>query len=104
MNTKENKQIKQKIMELIDELPEKDLTLSYNLLSAMAQKSCKTKQEDQNLRMYTLTELEWIFSVTHRTLLNWVKNGSLHVVKIGGKWRISEADLWEFALGRIRNY
>lgn len=45
------------------------------------------------MKLYTLTEIEPILGVSHRTLLSYVKNGTLHAVKIGGKWKVSEKDL-----------
>ncbi len=51
----------------------------------------------QNLRLYTLTEIEDVLGVTHRTLLQWIKDGKLPgAVKMGGKWKISEGNLKKF--------
>ena len=47
----------------------------------------------QRLNVYSLTELEPILGVTHRTLLNYVSSGKLKAVKIGGKWKVSEENL-----------
>jgi len=61
------------------------------------------KQENRDtlsaFKMYNLTELEPIIGVTHRTLLTYVKEGKLKAVKIGGKWKVSEANLKEFLNG-----
>lgn len=51
------------------------------------------------LRLYTLTELEPILGVTHRTLLTYIKDGRLKGVKIGGKWKVSEEMLRRFING-----
>lgn len=53
----------------------------------------------QNLSVYTLTELEPVLGVTHRTLLNYVKDGKLKAVKIGGKYKVSEENLKKFING-----
>lgn len=44
-----------------------------------------------DVRMYSLTELEKILGVSHRTLQTWVKTEKLPAVKIGGHWRVTEA-------------
>lgn len=51
------------------------------------------------LRMYTLTELEPVIGVSHRTLLEYVKHGRIKAVKIGGKWKLSEVNLMKFLNG-----
>lgn len=51
------------------------------------------------IRLYTLTELEPILGVTHRTLQNYIKDGRLKGVKIGGKWKVSEETLRRFING-----
>ncbi len=51
----------------------------------------------EGLKLYSLTEIEPILGVTHRTLLNYVKEGKLKgAKKIGGKWKISEENLKKF--------
>lgn len=52
-----------------------------------------------NYRVYTLTELEPVLGVTHRTLLQYVKDGKIKAVKIGGKWKVSEENLKAFING-----
>lgn len=51
------------------------------------------------IRLYTLTELEPILQVTHRTLQEYIKQGRLKGVKIGGKWKVSEENLKKFING-----
>ena len=51
------------------------------------------------IRLYTLTELEPILGVTHRTLQSYIKDGRLKGVKIGGKWKVSEEVLRKFIKG-----
>ena len=53
----------------------------------------------ENYTVYTLTELEPVLGVTHRTLLQYVKDGKLKAVKIGGKWKVSEDNLRKFING-----
>lgn len=51
------------------------------------------------IRLYSLTEIEPILGVSHRTLLDYVKKGKLKCVKVGGKWKISEDNLKAFING-----
>lgn len=53
------------------------------------------------ITLYTLTELERVLGVTHRTLQSYVKDGRLKAVKIGGKWKVSEDNLKKFINGEI---
>lgn len=48
------------------------------------------------LRLYTLTELEGVLNLTHRTLQTYIKDGRLKGVKIGNRWKVSEENLREF--------
>lgn len=52
-----------------------------------------------DIQLYTLTELEPILGVTHRTLQNYIKDGRLNGVKIGGKWKVSDEVLRRFING-----
>lgn len=54
----------------------------------------------QSIKLYTLTELEEVLGVTHRTLLTYVKDGKLKAVKIGGKWKVTEENLRAFINGQ----
>jgi excisionase family DNA binding protein len=56
-------------------------------------------QKLDSIRLYTLTELEPILGVTHRTLQSYIKDGRLKGVKIGGKWKVSEEVLMKFING-----
>lgn len=53
----------------------------------------------ESFKLYTLSELEDILGVTHRTLLEYVKKGKLKARKIGGKWKVSEGNLKLFING-----
>ena len=49
-----------------------------------------------NIRVYTLDEVADIMKVTKRTLYNYIKAGTLHAVKMGKYWRVSEESLQAF--------
>lgn len=53
----------------------------------------------EGLKLFTLTELEPILGVTHRTLQTYIKDGRLKGVKLGGKWKVSEENLRKFING-----
>lgn len=53
----------------------------------------------KDVRLLTLTDIEPVLGVTHRTLLNYVKEGRLKAVKVGGKWRIKEENVLHFING-----
>ena len=53
-----------------------------------------------NIKLYTLTELEDVLGVTHRTLQTYMKSGKLKGVKIGGKWKVTEENLMRFINGQ----
>lgn len=57
------------------------------------------KEQLETFAVYSLTELEPVLGVTHRTLLQYVKDGKLKAVKIGGKWKVSEDNLKAFING-----
>ena len=49
-----------------------------------------------DFKVYTLNEVADILKVTKRTLYNYIKEGTLHAVKIGKYWRVSEENLQDF--------
>lgn len=51
------------------------------------------------IRLYTLTELEGVLGVTHRTLQTYIKEGRLRGALIGGKWKVSGENLQRFING-----
>ena len=59
----------------------------------------KRISELDDLKVYSLTEIEPILGVTHRTLVTYIKDGKLKGVKIGGKWKISAENLKKFING-----
>ena len=64
-----------------------------------AQRAEANAQKLDGLTLYTLTELESVLGVTHRTLQSYIKDGHLKGVKIGGKWKVSEENLKKFING-----
>ena len=55
--------------------------------------------ELDEFKLYTLTELEGVLGVSHRTLLTYVKQGRLKAVKAGGKWKVTKDQLKAFVEG-----
>lgn len=55
---------------------------------------------ENNIKLYNLKELSSILGVTVRTLMNYIKDGKLKAVKIGGKWVVTEENLQNFINGR----
>lgn len=53
----------------------------------------------EDIRLYSLTELEPILGVTHRTLLTYIKTGKLKGVKLGHAWKVTEENLRRFIDG-----
>lgn len=49
-----------------------------------------------DIKVYTLDEVAEIMKVTKRTLYNYIKIGTLHAVKLGKYWRVSEESLQAF--------
>jgi len=65
----------------------------------MKSRADSTLQRLETLRLYSLTEIEPIVGVSHRTLMRYVYDGKLKAVKIGGKWKVSEEALKKFING-----
>lgn len=53
----------------------------------------------EDIKLYTLHDLQPILGVTYRTLQNYIKDGKLKGAKIGGKWRVTEENLRKFLNG-----
>lgn len=64
------------------------------------EKTAQRSAELDTMKLYTLTEIEPILGVSHRTLLTYVKEGRLEAVKIGGKWKVSKDQLESFINGK----
>lgn len=69
----------------------------------MSKYNTEKLQSMDTFRLYTLTEVEPILGVSHRTLLDYVKKKKIKAVKIGGKWKISEENLKAFINGASTN-
>ncbi len=54
----------------------------------------------EGIKLYTLSELEPIINVTHRTLQQYVYDGKIKAVKIGGRWMVSETEVKRFIGGQ----
>ncbi len=53
----------------------------------------------KNVKLYSLTECESILSVSHRTLLRWIKEGKLKAIKVGSYWKVKEETLRDILEG-----
>ncbi len=54
------------------------------------------QQQMEELKVYTLKEVEQILKVTQRTLYTYIQNGQLKATKMGKYWRVKHADMAEF--------
>ena len=63
-----------------------------------AENNSRSAELDE-FKLYTLTELESVLGVSHRTLLTYVKQGRLKAVKAGGKWKVTKEQLKAFIEG-----
>ena len=54
----------------------------------------------QEIKVYTLDEVQDILKVTQRTVYNYIKQGKLKAVKMGKYWRIRHEDLDAFLTGK----
>ena len=50
----------------------------------------------KDIEVYTLKEIEELFSVTRRSLYNWITSGKLKAFKVGKEWRVTRDALEEF--------
>ena len=53
-------------------------------------------REMEELKLYTLREVEKILKVTQRTLYTYIQEGTLKASKSGKYWRVKHADLMDF--------
>ena len=53
----------------------------------------------QEIKVYTLREVEDILKVTQRTVYNYINSGKLKAVKMGKYWRVRHEDLDAFLTG-----
>lgn len=52
-----------------------------------------TDKDLMTVKLYSLTEVEKILGVSHRTLLRWVTEDKIKAIKVGSRWKISEDTL-----------
>jgi excisionase family DNA binding protein len=45
---------------------------------------------------YTLKEIAEKFKVTVQTIRNWIRQGKIRAIKLGGNWRISQSEVDNF--------
>lgn len=57
------------------------------------EQSKKSTDDLLTTRLYSLTEVEGILGVSHRTLLRWITDGKIKAVKVGSRWKVSEDTL-----------
>ena len=53
----------------------------------------------QEIKVYTLAEVQEILKVTQRTVYNYINSGKLKAVKMGKYWRVRHEDLDAFLTG-----
>ena len=58
------------------------------------------KDKTFDIVMYDIKEMAAILEVTTRTVMNYIRQGKLNAVKIGGKWKISKENLEAFMNGK----
>lgn len=73
--------------------------MAFDTRERTEKRNAETVKNLDGLRLYSLTDLEPILGVTHRTLQSYIKDGRLKGVKIGGKWKVSEETLRKFING-----
>lgn len=52
-----------------------------------------------DLKFYGIRDIAQGLKVTERTVYNYVRDGKLKAVKIGGKWQVAEDNLRKFLKG-----
>ena len=63
------------------------------------ERKARAVKPQNSIKLYTLTELEDILDVSHRTLQTYMKTGRIKGQKIGGKWKVTEDSLMKFLNG-----
>ena len=59
-----------------------------------------TADKTFDLVMYNVAEMAEILEVSRRTIMNYIKDGKLKCVKVGGRWKITKENLEAFCNGR----
>ena len=52
-----------------------------------------------NVKVYTLEEVQGFLKVSEKTLRSYIKDGRLKAVKIGRRWTVTEENLTKFVNG-----
>lgn len=52
-----------------------------------------------DLKLYNVDELSKLLEVTKRTIHNYIKDGKIKGVKIGGQWKFTEENIRKFVNG-----
>ena len=47
-------------------------------------------------KLYKLKEVEVALKTTRRTIYNWIKDGKLEAIMVGGNWRVTQEALDKF--------
>ena len=50
----------------------------------------------EDIKLYSLTEIEEIVGLTAQTLKRHIKSGKLDAVKIGNRWKVTKKNLEEY--------
>lgn len=50
----------------------------------------------EDIKVYTLKEVQDILKVTQRTLYNYIKADQIKAIKLGREWRVTEEALQDF--------
>lgn len=61
------------------------------------------QRDMEELKLYTLREVEKILKVTQRTLYTYIQEGTLKASKSGKYWRVKHNDLMQFIDGNKSN-
>ena len=54
---------------------------------------------DMDIKVYSLKEVSEMLTVSTRTLIQYIRDGRIRAVKIGGRWTVSEENLRHFVNG-----
>ena len=52
-----------------------------------------------NIELYTVKQVAYLLRVSERTVMNYLKDGRIKGQKVGGKWRITKAEIERFVNG-----
>ena len=58
-----------------------------------------TSDKTFDIVMYDIKEMQTILNTTRQTIMNYIRSGKLHAVKICGKWKVSKENLERYCRG-----